>query len=84
MEMRYLNTASNYSAFSASLPDANYNPTGAVAFMVIYDPQVDFQQRMKSEDDLRSELRHARRKLLADVAGEFATSHDNLLRELAR
>jgi hypothetical protein len=83
MEMRNLNNMNNYSAMSAGLTNANYNPTGYVAFLVINDPQVNSVQ-MRSEDELRAELRRARRKLLADVAGEFATSHDDLLSELAR
>jgi hypothetical protein len=83
MEMRNLNNMNNFSALSAGLTNANYNPTGHVDFLVIDDPQVNTQQRMKSEDDLRAELRRARRRLLADVAGEFANSHDDLLKKLA-
>lgn len=82
--MRNLNTMNNYSALSTGLCNANYNPNGDVAFLVIDNPQVSSPQQIRLEDDLRAELRRARRKLLADVAGEFANSHDNLLRELAR
>jgi len=71
-------------SFSAG-PSVEYNANWGVA-PVVNDPQVNVHEHLKSvgEDELRSELRRARRKLLADLAGEFATSHDDLLRDLAR
>jgi hypothetical protein len=62
-----------------------YNANWGAAPRVMDDPQLAPPDLIVSavEEQSRSEIRRARRKVLADLAGEFAASHDDLLRDLA-
>jgi len=68
-------------------PVVEYNANWGVAPKVVSDPQVNIHhERLDSlsDEQSRSEVRRARRKLMADLVSDFAASNDELLRELAR
>lgn len=62
----------------------NWGVEQKVAPKVVMDPQVNAYTTNAADDEARTELRRARRRLMADLAEEFAASNDTLLRNLAR
>ena len=78
-------------SFSVGTPYVNLAPTnwGVPAgplLLVSLDPQVDVGKTLfhTSSDSVDFVKRRIRRKVMSELANEFATSNDDLLRELAR